>query len=53
MIDGQEPEKTENRRQKRFGRGMHRRSVICLKIAVFSKSRAGENTLLTVASCEK
>ena len=42
MIDGQEPEKTENRRQKRFGRGMYRRSVICLKIAVFSKSRAGE-----------
>ena len=43
MIDGQEPQKTENSQQERFGRGMYRRSVFCLKIADFPKSRAGEN----------
>ena len=45
--DGQEPEKTENSQQERFGRGMYRRSVFCLKIAVFPKSRAGENNRKT------
>lgn len=43
MIDGQEPEKTENRRQKRFGRGMVRRSVFCLKSAAFSIPRTEKN----------
>ena len=39
-----EAEKTHIWHWERFGRGMYRRSVFYLKIGIFPKSRAGENS---------
>ena len=53
MSDGQEPEKTHFIEWERVRQGRHRPARSCLKIAVFPKSRSGENSRKMPLLCDR